>query len=359
MNLEQIDKNFAVDLGTAHHDAVFYDVRKAPFKLYGLYEPQTQSEFCRLPRDIAEATNEGVKGLAYHTAGGRVRFKTNSPYLIVCAEFPSLSNMSHMPRSGSSGFDLYRNTVLGSSFVTSFIPDPRATTGFQIEKGLGNRGKMYDYTLNFPLYNGVKNLYLGLAPDANVETTDGYLPIKPIVYYGSSITQGGCASNPGNAYQSIISRRYNLDFINLGFSGSAKGEQVIADYMADLDFSVFVSDYDHNAPNFEHLKNTHYNLYETIRKKHPDAPYIMIGRPNTDASYVDTTNRFTIIMQSFLQAWDNGDRRVFYLDGHTLFGNENRDAATVDGCHPTDLGFERMATEIGTVIRKALENYVI
>ena len=113
--------------------------------------------------------------------------------------------------------------------------------------------KMRSFVINFPLYTDVCELYLGLEESAKVEAAPDYEIKVPVVYYGSSITQGGCASRPGTSYQAIISRRLNCDYVNLGFSGNAKGEPAIAEYIAGLEMSVFVYDYDHNAPNPEHL----------------------------------------------------------------------------------------------------------
>jgi hypothetical protein len=114
-----------------------------------------------------------------------------------------------------------------------------------------------EITINFPLYSSVSALYIGLEENAVVEPSAGYKNKKPMVFYGSSITQGACASRPGNSYANIVSRTLGIDHINLGFSGNAKGEQTMADYIASLDMSVFVYDYDYNAPDPEHLQNTH------------------------------------------------------------------------------------------------------
>lgn len=106
-----------------------------------------------------------------------------------------------------------------------------------------------------------------------------YAVKKPVVYYGSSITQGACASRPGNCYESILSRRLDCDYINLGFSGSAKGEDAIVDYIIGLDMSVFVMDYDYNAPTPEHLEKTHSKMFKAIRAEHPTLPIIIMPRP--------------------------------------------------------------------------------
>ena len=177
----------------------------------------------------------------------------------------------------------------------------------------------------------------------------------PIVYYGSSITQGACASHPGNAYENVISRELGLDFINLGLSGNGKGEDVMVEYLASLPMLAFVSDYDHNAHTWEHLANTHCKLYRTIREKHPDIPYLMITRPDDYSTHYDVTlsNR-DVIMETFRYARERGDGNVYYLDGSEIFRGAHEDQCTVDGTHPNDFGFSLMADAIGCALRRML-----
>ena len=109
----------------------------------------------------------------------------------------------------------------------------------------------------------------------------------------------------------------NIDHLNLGFSGNAQGEPAIAEWMATLPMSIFVCDYDHNAPSTEHLEATHYNMYEIIRKKNPDIPYIMITRPNywyTRENFEDVMKRRDVVMTSYLKARQTGDKNVWFIE---------------------------------------------
>ena len=175
---------------------------------------------------------------------------------------------------------------------------------------------------------------------------------KPVVYYGSSITQGGCASRPGSAYESILSRRFSCDHINLGFSGNAKGEKEMAEYISGLDMAVFVYDYDHNAPSVEHLQMTHEPMFKRIRSAHPDLPIVMMSRPRPKLSPKEE-QRLEIIRTTYRNALQSGDRNVYLIDGRTLMqmaGNEG----TVDTDHPTDFGFTSMAKTISEVFEQIL-----
>ena len=219
-----------------------------------------------------------------------------------------------------------------------------------------------DYTINFPLYDGVKELYIALKKDAHVSAPAPYTVEKPVVYYGSSITHGGCASRPGNTYEAFISRNLDADYINLGFSGSAKGEFAMAEYIATLDMSVFVMDYDHNTPSEQNLLETHEPFFKAIRAAHPTLPVIFVTAPNTrlsgNVNYAGRGRLYTrrnIIRRTYENALIAGDTNVYFIDGFDLFAGEDWDACTVDGTHPNDLGFFRMSQVIGKMVKKALK----
>ena len=129
---------------------------------------------------------------------------------------------------------------------------------------------MRTVTVNMPLYNGVQKLYIGVEKGASLQAAAPYTA-PPVVYYGSSITQGGCASRPGSCYENIIHTKWDVDHINLGFSGNARAEDTMMEYIASLSMSVFVYDYDYNAFDSEYYAKTHYKGYLTVREKHPES----------------------------------------------------------------------------------------
>ncbi len=353
-DISKIDRNLAV-AGIDAPDCVLYDVRNAPFKIYGLYKPETETTFRRLPEEVARATSEGVLSLHTNTAGGRVRFATDSEYIAISCKLPSLTRFAHMPTTGVSGFDMYVSKGGADVFEKCLTPPWDMTDGYSTIYHFGSRC-LRELTINFPLYNDVDELLIGLEPDAVLKEGKKYKYEKPVVYYGSSITQGGCATRPGNCYEALISQRLDCDYINLGFSGSAKGEDAIIDYIASLDMSVFVYDYDHNAPDAAHLEATHFKGYKKIREKHPELPIIMVTAPLDNRAFLE--NRYfpcrEVIMKSFLDAKASGDENVYFVDGAALFNGENTDVCTVDGCHPNDLGFLRMADGIGRIVEYVL-----
>ena len=352
--IEKIDKNFAVETKINEPDVKFYDVREAPFEVYGLYKYRTEPDFKRLPDEIGQNVNPGVAELYLNTSGGRVRFSTNSQYVAIQADMPVIGRFPHMPLTGSAGFDLYvDDPVTGvSRYHRTFKPDYNLKDGYESVVKFDDR-KLRHFTIHFPTYSRVRTLHIGLQNDAVLGEGMKYRDLLPIIFYGSSITQGGCVSRPGNIYQSVISRRLGMDYINLGFSGSGRAEDVIVDYMAGLKMSAFVADYDHNAPNAEHLRNTHCKMYQKIRAANPNLPYIMISRVDFDCSYEKNLERRDVIYETYRYALSQGDKNVYFIDGEGVFRGEDFDMCTVDGTHPNDHGFALMAKAIGDELVRA------
>lgn len=347
-NITLIDSNFKVNTGLDDQDVVFYDINQPPFEVYGVF--YESEKYRRIPEVVAKTVNDGVWGLHAHTAGGRVCFKTDSPYVAIHAEMSGIGKMPHFALTGSAGFDLYVGREPGK-YIATFVPP------FDIEDGYEsiirfNSSEMRDITINLPLFSEVCKLYIGVSDKAAVLVPEPYKFKKPVVYYGSSITHGGCASRPGMSYESIVSRRLNTDYINLGFSGSARAEDEIAEYISKLSMSVFVYDYDHNAPTTEHLRKTHEKMFRVIREAHPDLPIVLLSRPKYSLNE-EEEKRLDIIRKTYNNAVENSDKNVYLIDGRTLMELAGEEG-TVDSCHPNDLGFMSMAKAVGEVLKKIL-----
>ncbi|MCI8789730.1 MAG: hypothetical protein HFH92_11570 [Lachnospiraceae bacterium] len=353
MKIGEIDRNLAVETRLDIKGLRYRNALEEPFDIYGLYQPRETGVYRRMPEETAEQVSQGVLDLSAHTAGGRIRFRTDSPYVAVKAKLTGQCFMPHMPLTGSHGLDLYVYDGEADVFKGTFVPPVESPKDFESVLYVYNAG-MNEITINLPLYSGISQLYIGLDEKAQVEHGRKYRSRKPILYYGSSITQGGCASRPGNHYPSAIARENNVDFICLGFSGGAKGEPAMADYLAGIEASVFVCDYDHNAPDREHLERTHPALYRRYRESNPKTPVIFISKPDIRLADLESVRRRDVIYRTYIEALRNGDERVFYVDGFQLFNGNRRYDCTVDGCHPNDLGFFRMAEVIGEVVRHCL-----
>jgi len=342
IDITKIDPNFKVNATIRKEGMAFFDPDQPPFRIYGV--KKDGGRYRRMPDDIAQSVSPGVGGQATNTAGGCVRFRTDSGKISIIAKMDGIGKMSHFPLTGSAGFDLYD----GQNYVNTFVPPLDMTDGYESTLTIGKKWR--DVIINFPLYSNVIELLVGVEEDAQIAEPLPYALDKPIVYYGSSITHGGCASRPGNAYQAVISRRFNVEHINLGFSGSAKGEPEMIEYLSSLDMAAFVEDYDANAPTPEHLQATHEKLFKAVRAKHPDMPIVIMARPNYTLSPAQEA-RQNIVKATYENALAAGDKNVYFIDGPTLMAIA-KDDGTVDRSHPTDFGFYSMAVAVGDVIGK-------
>jgi lysophospholipase L1-like esterase len=212
-------------------------------------------------------------------------------------------------------------------------------------------GEMTDITIYMPKNEILDNIYIGIDDDADIEAPTPYVNEKPVIFYGSSITEGGCAGRVGNAYTAALSRKLNMDYINFGFSGSAKGEPGMAEFIASVPMSIFVMDYDYNAPDAEHLQKTHEPFFRIIREKNPELPIVMLSNPNYKLNPEKNEKRLAVIRKTYENAKERGDENVYLISGENFYGDDDIYACTVDLVHPNDHGFALMAKEI----RKTLE----
>ena len=329
---------------------IFYNVLSQPFEIHGVF--YEHGKFRRLPQAVAKAVSSDVHRLHANTAGGRVRFRTNSSCVTICAKMENIYRMSHFTLTGSAGFDLYAHDGTSNRYMGTYVPPYQLEDGYESTVELGTNS-LRDITIHFPLYSDVTELIIGIEETAVLAPPTPYRECKPIVYYGSSITQGGCASRPGNAYPNLITKATQIDHINLGFSGSAKAEEAIIDYIKNLDMSMFVYDYDHNAPTPEYLANTHKKMFLAIRAQQPDLPIVILSRPKTALDESDRA-RLEIIRANYQSALAHGDRNVYFIQGPDLMAGTDNDG-TVDGTHPNDYGFHAMARVLGARIAEVLE----
>lgn len=371
--ITDVDVNFRTN-DNIPSDTVWKEAYDGNFEINGLYKPEELKKYTRLPDSFKTdlSVNEGVRALIHHTAGGRIRFSTNSPYVAVMTEVSDVDNGLFLTSCGQSGMDFYmcRKGSSDYQYKKSFAPPPinsdkdRFYSGIAYFKDYDLSGqKEFEVMLHLPLYNGVNSVKIGLMPGCSIDVPVEYNIKSPICFYGASITQGGCASRPGNNYPNHLSRLLNADFINLGFSGSAQGEFALADYIADMEISALITDLDMCINDIEIFRKTHYPFYERIRSRNKALPIIFMSIAKFPKINI-TSNQFRnyyasrdIIKQTVEKGIASGDSRIYYIEGEELFGDSCQDCCTVDSSHPNDLGFFRMAQGILPTLKKALSIY--
>lgn len=305
----------------------------------------------RLPLRLKDRFRQPVWDLAQDPSGGRIRFRTDSTKIGLVAENPRFSNMHHMASVGENGFDLY----VGHDYLGSAWPDGAGKIAR--EWRVSRERKMHDITLYLPLYKAVTIQELSLDADARLEPATPYAIHKPIVYYGSSITQGGCASNPGGSCQAILERRLDADFVNLGFSGNGLGEPALAEAICELDPSCIVLDFWGN-PSAEQYAAALPPFVDILRRKWPRLPILVISpfyfpaeESGGDVAREQSAKRRTA--QEFVQQRrKSGDRAIIFVDGLKML-NRDQTSGLVDGVHCNSLGFFFNAQGLEPFLRKA------
>lgn len=313
---------------------------------------EVRSPFDRLPAKAEKLVRKSVWDLSRHSAGYCIRFVSDSP--LIAARWKlraSRLEMPHMAATGVSGLDLYvldggRWKYVSTGRPTKF-PDNEAT----LIRDLGSAKR--EYRLYLPLYNGVERVEVGVAAGASLQAAA--LPgQKPVVFYGTSITQGGCASRPGMAYPAILGRMLNVPVINLGFSGNGKSEPEMAELVAEIDASAYVLD---SLPNLDSTQVAERvpGFVDTLRRKRPSVPILLVESiPYTDQEFVaQRRQRIEESNANLGQAFGERqakDKLLFLIPGKDLLGSDGE--GTVDSVHPTDLGFLRMAEVMAKHLRQ-------
>lgn len=339
----------------------YYNLTDAPLEIYGVEViDRERGIFWRLPDEETALVGEEIRGRSKSACGGRIRFRTDADSVSIKLTLHTLGIDICMPLPGSSGIDVYTGSGIHAKYRGYVAPTNYREEDKTVEKVVplrfsGEAHELRDVTVNLPRNERIADVTFGFPDDAAVASPTPYSCTGRICYYGSSITEGGCATRPGNAYTATVSRWLDSDYVNYGFSGMARGEPAMADIIAKRDFSVLVYDYDHNSPNAEHLSATHEPFFRRIREAKPTLPVVMMSKPDFDSDPAGNAKRRDIIYGTYLNARENGDTNVYFIDGEAFFGTVGRDACTVDNCHPNDLGFFRMAEQVWRVLSKIVK----
>lgn len=327
------------------------ECKDSPIKVYGLIDFYKNGSLMRLPEEVMEKMPQ-LRQFGSRSTGGRICFRTNTKKLYMKLVSKTFIRDYAATQIASSGIDIYTGDRTKGVYLGSVFPTGARGTDLNVsEKTFELNGEMTDFTVFMPKNEHIENVYIGIDEDADIEAPTPYRNKKPVLFYGSSITEGGCSSRVGNCYNATLSRWLNMDYINFGFSGCAKGEPEMAEYIASVPMSIFVMDYDYNAPDAEYLAKTHEPFFKIVREKNPDLPIIMLSNPNYALNPEANEKRLAVIRATYENALKNGDKNVYLISGEKFYGDDDIFACTVDKSHPNDNGFYRMAKEI----RKTLE----
>ncbi|MGZ4974848.1 MAG: SGNH/GDSL hydrolase family protein [Limisphaerales bacterium] len=313
----------------------------------------------RLPVRSKSTFRKQVWSLAQCPSGGRVRFRSDSSVLAIRLEYSSAPNMANMQTFGQCGVDLY----VDGAYMVSAVPDKEARTGKVYETTLFDFSKQprveREITLYLPLYKPVTVIGIGFDKEAKLSKAKPFSVSKPVVFYGTSITQGGCATRPALSYTAMLGRQLNIDFVNLGFSGNGLGEPEVARAVCDIDAACYVLDFGANHKTFDAMQKVYAPFLDAVRAAHPNSPIVVMTPLYTSREKrmpslgADWVRRRKFIEQLVYDRQKGGDKKLFLVDGAKLLG-QTPDEGLVDGGHPNDLGFYWMAQRIAPTLQHAL-----
>ena len=360
-DIKKIDTNFA-NQETEKTLSFYNPVQDQRISVYGLPWFSHNGNYYRFPKEkeaLIKSLSEGLWVLATQPAGAMLAFYSNTSTLKIKVDLGAIFNMGHMAFTGQGGCDLYIGTQ-------------RSDLTFYRCASFGINQKHYEFTyfenqkmgkklylINLPLYAGIEKIVIGIDEDAEIEKADGLFEKGRIVCYGTSITQGGCASRPGMCYTNQLSRILGYEVINLGFSGNGRAQKEVRELVASIpDVKMFILDYEANVT-LAILKDTLKPFIADLREKYPFVPIVVVSKikMGVETHHQEAKNA-ELLLKSYqkqvVKEYQKFDKNLYFVDGHKLL-NPYTTEATVDGCHPTDLGFALMSKGFAKVINKIMD----
>ena len=348
--IEKYDPRMAIANATIDTNGVkWIDGKYLP--LEGKCFKDVEAFYDRLPRNVTTNVNGGVRSMKHHSSGLQFRFRTDSKNLhFRWTPYTSSLQMYHMPATGVSGIDVYRKDRQSGKW--------RYVRTGGIRKGMEGSVDMAwtpgdECLVNLPLYNGVKTFALGIDKNATVNALGPRKSgiDKPVVFYGTSITHGGCCSRPGLAFPSIVGRDLDVPIVNLGFSGSGRMEMEMSEHLAAIDASCYVLDCLWNM-GFPMVKERYEPFIRNLRAKRPGVPIVMAEQCDVFCKGPNAKDQF--IRQLYEKLIAEGWKNLVYLPKTNMYTGDLE--GTVDGCHPNDWGMMSMAKAFGPAVKAALES---
>jgi len=348
MDIVKLDSNMAVK--EPGKDLLWYDA--ARLTIEGRGWPETEATYSRLPAWAKGVVREQIWSLGKCSSGLSIHFSSNTPSLAV--RWDGNRAMTHMPATGVSGVDLYVRHEGKWRWLAVGKPQ-KDVNQLQLFSDIGSEER--EYILYLPLYNPVNKVELGLPASFELKAKPPSRK-KPVVFYGTSITQGGCASRPGMCYTAILGRWLEYPTINLGFSGNGIMEAEVIDLLCELDPSVYVLD---NMPNMQEdgIREREEAAIRKLKRARPGTPIVLIDSMLYCDAFLKKSRRDRCVSSNRAQyaiyekLLKEGLTGLYYIKDDGLIGSDGE--ATVDGTHFTDLGYLRFSEKLFPVLRQILD----
>jgi hypothetical protein len=330
----------------------FYDGQE--FTIIGRFH--TEKTYARFPAKYEGHLRKEVWSLGQNSAGIGIRFRTNSPFITVRWSVKNDAVMDHMPFTGIKGVDLYSYVDGKWKYINTGRVKAKRNE-FTLVRGAGNNYR--EYLLNLPLYDGADTVSIGISNTANISVPqENYLIAKkPVVYYGSSIAQGGCASRPGLLFTNILARKMDRSFINMGFSGNGTFDLSVGDALCETDAALYVIDCNPNTRK-EEIYQRAVDLVMKLHRERPEIPVLFVEafpyvNGFTKPADSDNAKKNLELKRAYETLRNAGIKNLYYRKGDDLIGFDYE--GTVDGVHPNDIGMLRIAESLEPTIRKLVK----
>lgn len=350
IDIEKLDPRMAVEKVAVDSEGVqWIDGRQLPIE--GRAFDDVANYYDRLPAAVTTNVNLGVRIMRHHTSGMQFRFVTDSKTLrFRWKPFFDELQMPNMPMPGVSGIDVYRFDVRSGRWryvKTGRVRDKTEGGALDVPWTPST-----PCLVNLPLYNGIREFSLGIDRDASVKKMPPRKSgvDKPVVFYGTSITHGGCASRPGMGFVNWLGRDLDVPIVNLGFSGSGVMEFEMCDHLSRIEASCYVLDCLWNMS--QQMTVERYEPFiRRLRAKRPHVPIVMACRSDVFCEGDGPQDKFvkTLYRKLVAEGWNN----LVLLPKNAMFADDGE--GTVDGSHPNDYGMRFMALAYGKAVKKALK----
>jgi lysophospholipase L1-like esterase len=328
--------------------------QQEPLEMNGLpWFEQNENRLWRLPIFLEERISRALWLKSRNTSGARIRFSSDTTMLGIELKYPAFWPMHNMQRIGQMGLDVYVDGV----YWNSVWPEEEGIAELIFFDNAPRKKR--EFIIYLPLYHSLELHKIIFDYEAKVTTPAPFQTKLPVVYYGTSITQGGCASRSGLSYQAILSRDLNIDFVNLGFSGLGVGEIAIAEAIATLDVSCYVLDYGQNNESVLNMEQAYLPFIQAIRKQKPLTPILLTTLiPYSSEQWnlefrTDQEAKRQVVRNAYEVCIAAGDQHIYLIEGELLLQATKGDGQ-VDGAHPNDLGFMSMANVLKAKIKEVL-----
>ena len=231
---------------------------------------------------------------------------------------------------------------------------------FYIYRTTQNLGDEYkECMLYLPIYCEVLSVKIGVEQGCDIQSIESPFRHR-IGIYGSSFTQGICASRAGMSYPMQLMRKTGLQFLSLGCGGNGKMQPHFADILCDADVDALVFDTFSN-PSAEIIEDRLFPFIEKIRNAHPDIPLIFQQtiyreRRNFDSKYMRREKEKQETAARLMKEACKKYKNVYFI--HTNATDKSH-STSVDGSHPNDHGYTLWAESIEKPLLKILRKHGI